>query len=154
MPPSALLENSKAALMLSGLIPNDGTEEEALKRRLLHRPVLRVADALLPGQGRLRWLDQCVEFAEPHCRTWQETRCRRKASPDCLTANPPDNVRQKLTGWGVADYVSIFSRAIGLNAVFAEPPALTSLCEDFCAAITATRTTFFTAVWRRNRTAR
>lgn len=34
-PPSALLENSKAALMLSGLIPNDGSEADELKRRLL-----------------------------------------------------------------------------------------------------------------------
>jgi len=48
-----------------------------------------------------------------------------------LTANPPDNVRQKLTGWGVADYVSIFSRAIGLNAVFAEPPSLPAVSEEF-----------------------
>ena len=48
-----------------------------------------------------------------------------------LTADAPSKVRQKLTGWGVADYVSIFSRAIGLNAVFAEPPALTSLSEEF-----------------------
>ncbi len=35
VPPTALLENSKAALMLSGLIPGDGTDREDLKRRLL-----------------------------------------------------------------------------------------------------------------------
>ena len=33
--PAALLANSKAALMLSGLIPSDGADEETLKRRLL-----------------------------------------------------------------------------------------------------------------------
>ena len=43
VPPSALLENSKAALMLSGLIPNDGSDREDLKRRLLagRRPAVR-----------------------------------------------------------------------------------------------------------------
>src|ERR1017187_6305391 len=35
IPPSTLLDNSKAALMLSGLIPSDGSEPEALQKRLL-----------------------------------------------------------------------------------------------------------------------
>src|ERR1022692_4377837 len=35
IPPSTLLDNSKAALMLSGLIPSDGTAPEALQKRLL-----------------------------------------------------------------------------------------------------------------------
>ena len=34
MPPSTLLDNSKAALMLSGLIPSDGTDPEALQKRM------------------------------------------------------------------------------------------------------------------------
>ena len=34
-PPSVLLDNSKAALMLSGLIPNDGTDPDELSRRIL-----------------------------------------------------------------------------------------------------------------------
>ena len=33
--PSTLLESSKAALMLSGLIPNEGADPDELKRRLL-----------------------------------------------------------------------------------------------------------------------
>src|SRR5438094_6253923 len=35
VPPAALLENSKAAFMLSDLIRNEGTDSEDLKRRLL-----------------------------------------------------------------------------------------------------------------------
>ena len=35
VPPSTLLENSKAALMLSGLMPSDGSDEDELKRRLI-----------------------------------------------------------------------------------------------------------------------
>src|ERR1017187_9181846 len=33
VPPSALLENSKAALMMAGLIPDDGSARGELKRR-------------------------------------------------------------------------------------------------------------------------
>jgi hypothetical protein len=40
-------------------------------------------------------------------------------------------VREKLIGWGVADYSAVFARAIGLNTLFAEPPEFPSLAEDF-----------------------
>jgi hypothetical protein len=40
-------------------------------------------------------------------------------------------VKEKLTRWGVLDYVSIFSRAIGLNAMFASPPTFDTLAEEF-----------------------
>ncbi len=33
--------------------------------------------------------------------------------------------------WGVNDYPSVFARAVGLNALFAEPPAFETLAEDF-----------------------
>ena len=48
-----------------------------------------------------------------------------------LTGSPPETVQGKLTRWGVLDYVSIFSRAIGLNALFVEPPAFECLAEEF-----------------------
>jgi hypothetical protein len=48
-----------------------------------------------------------------------------------LTSNPPPNVREKLVQWGVADHRSIFSRAIGIYSLFAEPPALTAVKPDF-----------------------
>jgi hypothetical protein len=35
IPPSTLLDSSKAALMLSGLVPRDGTDPEDLRRRML-----------------------------------------------------------------------------------------------------------------------
>ena len=40
-------------------------------------------------------------------------------------------MKDKLIRWGVADYVSIFSRSIGLNAMFREPPAFETLAEEF-----------------------
>jgi hypothetical protein len=130
VPPSALLENSKAALMLSGLIPNDGTEEEALKRRLLNGRYSELRMLYFLGKDVNRWMEQCVEFAG-RLPEMEKFDVAVQSFAGLLTSNPPENVRQKLTGWGVADYCSIFSRAIGLNAVFAEPPTLTSLSEDF-----------------------
>jgi hypothetical protein len=40
-------------------------------------------------------------------------------------------VRDKLCRWGVADYKHIFSRAIGLNTVFSNPPARGDLSGEF-----------------------
>ena len=130
VPPSALLENSKAALMLSGLIPNDGTAEEALTRRLLTGRYAELRMLYFLGKDVLRWVEQCVECAA-RIPELAEQDVEPQSFAGLLTTNPPDNVRLKLTGWGVADHVSIFSRAIGLNAVFADPPALVSLSEEF-----------------------
>ena len=56
---------------------------------------------------------------------------RRQSFAGLLTKDPPEAVREKLVRWGVVDYVSIFSRAIGMNAVFVEPPAMEALNEEF-----------------------
>jgi hypothetical protein len=64
VPPSALLENSKAALMLSGLIPGDGTEPAVLKRRLLGGRHAEMRMLFFLGKDVLRWMEQCLEWAE------------------------------------------------------------------------------------------
>src|SRR5215813_10818682 len=63
VPPSALLENSKAALMLSGLIPGDGSDEEELKRRLLAGKYGEVRMLFYLGKDVFRWIDQCIEWS-------------------------------------------------------------------------------------------
>src|ERR1035437_2136084 len=98
--PSTLLESSKAALMLSGLIPNEGAEPDDLKRRFL--------------SGRYAAME-----------------IRHQSFAGLLTKDPPEAVKEKLVRWGVVDYVSIFSRAIGMNAVFVSPPAFETLNEEF-----------------------
>ncbi len=130
VPPSTLLENSKAALMLSGLIPNDGSDPEELKRRLLAGRYGEIRMLFYLGKDVFRWLDQCLEWTE---RTPElaGAEIHRQSFAGLLTASPPDAVKDKLIRWGVADYVSIFSRAIGLNAAFAEPPAFHCLSEEF-----------------------
>jgi hypothetical protein len=130
VPPTALLENSKAALMLSGLIPDDGTDREDLKRRLLSGRYAEIRMLFFLGKDLLRWLDQCSEWALRN-PDLESADVQRQSFAGLLTANPPIAVRDKLTQWGVADYVSIFSRAIGLNAIFLEPPVFESMAEEF-----------------------
>ncbi len=130
VPPATLLENSRAALMLSGLIPNDGTEEEVLHQRVLSGRYAELRMLYFLGKDVLRWLEQCADWAarEPGL---EAAELSEQSFAGLLTAHPPENVREKLLGWGVADHTSIFSRAIGLNAVFAEAPPMASLSEDF-----------------------
>lgn len=130
VPPSALLDNSKAALMLSGLIPHDGTAEEELKRRLLAGRYGEIRMLFFLGKDVFRWIEQCVEWAERNPAVQNGDICAQ-SFVNLLTSSPPAAVRDKLIGWGVADHASIFSRAIGLNVMFAEPPAFEGLSEEF-----------------------
>jgi hypothetical protein len=130
VPPSTLLENSKAALMLSGLIPSDGSDHEELRRRLLAGRYGEIRMLFFLGKDVFRWIDQCIEWAE-RIPEFQEVEICGPSFAGLLTAHPPATVKEKLTRWGVLDYVSIFSRAIGLNAMFANPPAFDTMAEEF-----------------------
>ncbi len=130
VPPAALLENSKAALMLAGLIPDDGTDPEALQRRLLAGRYSEVRMLFFLGKDVFRWIEQCLEWAEREPQL-QSAELSGQSFAALLTGDPPEAVKAKLLLWGVADYGSIFSRAIGLNALFAEPPPFDRLAEEF-----------------------
>ena len=128
--PSALLENSKAALMLSGLIPSDGSDEEELKRRLLAGRYSEIRMLFFLGKDVFRWLDQCLEWAS-RIPVLREAEVHKQSFAALLTGGAPDGVKDKLIRWGVSDYVAIFSRALGLNTMFLEPPAFPGLSEEF-----------------------
>jgi len=128
--PAALLENSKAALMLSGLIPGDGTEEEVLHRRVMAGRYAEVRMLFFLGKDVCRWMDQCLESVNRQPQLG-DSGVMRQSFAALLTGSPPEAVREKLTRWGVADYAAIFSRAIGIEALFQEPPAAASLAEEF-----------------------
>jgi hypothetical protein len=130
VPPSTLLENSRAALMLSGLIPRDGSDQDELKRRLLTGRYGEIRMLFFLGKDVFRWIEQCIEWAERIPELNEDEICGPSFA-GLLTANPPPSVKEKLTRWGVLDYVSIFSRAIGLNAMFVEPPLFESMAEEF-----------------------
>lgn len=130
VPPSTLLDNSKAALMLSGLIPSDGSEQDELKRRLMTGRYSEIRMLFFLGKDVFRWIDQCLEWSNrvPELKPFE---MRRQSFAGLLTSNPPPHIREKLTRWGVSDYISIFSRAIGLNAVFAGPPLFDGISDEF-----------------------
>ena len=130
IPPSVLLENSKAALMLAGLIPADGADPEELGKRVLAGRYGEIRMLFFLGKDIFRWLEQCMDWV---------TRVPELAGPDwrlqsfaaLLTSGTPPGVKEKLAAWGVADYVSIFTRAIGLETVFTFPPPFADLGGDF-----------------------
>ena len=130
LPPASLLESSKAALMLSGLIPNDGTEREVLQRRLLGGRYAEIRMLFFLGKDVLRWIEQCQEFVE---RTPQleGAEIHGQSFAALLTGSPPPAVLSKLLAWGVADYSALFSRGIGLKSAFAAPPPLDLLTAEF-----------------------
>jgi hypothetical protein len=128
--PSTLLESSKAALMLSGLIPNEGADPEELKRRLLSGRYAEMRMLFFLGKDVFRWIDQCVECVQ-RVPDFGAMGIRRQSFAGLLTKDPPEAVKEKLMRWGVVDYASIFSRAIGMNAVFIQPPAFETLNEEF-----------------------
>jgi hypothetical protein len=132
IPPTALLENSKAALMISGLMPSDGSDPSELRRRLLAGRYSEIRMLYFLGKDVFRWMEQCVEWAGGHSE-FQEMMLRAQSFSALLTRYPPAAVVEKLTRWGVADHSAIFARAVGLNAIFASPPSFQQLSEDFLA---------------------
>jgi hypothetical protein len=80
------------------------------------------------GKDLNRWLEQCLEFAatDPNLRELRE-----RNLIDLLVEDPPDSVVRKMGTWGVTDFRAIFARALGLTAVFPEPPANEGISEAF-----------------------
>ncbi|MBZ5578752.1 MAG: hypothetical protein LAP40_19495 [Acidobacteriia bacterium] len=128
--PTALLENSRATLMLSGLVANDGTEPEILMRRLLSGRYAETRMLFFLGKDILRWMGQCVEGTK-RARELEGSGLEKQSFAELLIAHPPEAVKAKLTQWGVVDHAAIFSRAIGLNTLFARPPEFDLLSEEF-----------------------
>lgn len=130
VPPASLLDSSKAALMLSGLIANDGSDPDDLRRRLLAGRYAEIRMLFFLGKDILRWIEQCVEFVS-RTPELHAAAVRAQSFAALLTGDPPAAVKAKLLAWGVGDYASIFVRGIGLHALFTQPPAFALLSEDF-----------------------
>lgn len=130
VPPSALLENSKAALIMAGLIPDEGSDWDELTRRLLTGRHGEIRMLYYLGKDIRRWLGQCRESASRIPELYG-AEIHEQSFAGLLTGCPPQCVKEKLVRWGVVDYVTVFSRAIGLTAVLAQAPAFESLAEEF-----------------------
>ena len=119
--PGKLVQSSRASLMLNGLLPQDESTEDELTRKLIEGRVCEIRMLFFVGKDLLRWVAHCQDFVSG-IPELSGAGINEQSFAEFLVQNPPETVRTKLRGWGVYDYKSIFSRAIGLNAVFCEPP--------------------------------
>lgn len=128
--PGKLVESSRASLMLQGLLPAGDRNAEELDRALLDGRYQEIRMLFYVGRDLARWIEQCAEFVrrQPELRG---AGIREQSFAAHLVQQPPAEVTAKLRKWGVADYRSIFARALGLNAMFAELPPREVLADDF-----------------------
>jgi hypothetical protein len=128
--PGKLVQSSRASLMLNGLLPQDSSTEDELTRKVIEGRLCEIRMLFFVGKDLLRWIAQCMDFVGsiPELKT---TGIEEQSFAEFLVQNPPEAVRAKLRGWGVFDYKSIFSRAMGLNAVFSEPPDQGNVSTEF-----------------------
>ena len=128
--PQSLLDNSKAALVLSGLLPGDGSDEETLKLKVLTGRYTEVRMLFFLGKDLFRWIDQCAESLSRQPGNGRNS-LRPQSLARLLVSETPEPVREKLIRWGVVDYAAIFRRAIALHCLFAEPPTAEQLGVEF-----------------------
>jgi len=82
------------------------------------------------GKDVVRWADQCIDFVGRNPKPWP-AQTLFQSFIALLTDTPPANVTSKLRKWGVVDFRRVFSRAVGLNSVFAELPRRETLTIEF-----------------------
>jgi hypothetical protein len=128
--PGKLVESSRASLMIQGLLPSGERTSEDLDRSLLSGRYCEIRMLFYVGKDLLRWIEQCLEqiARQPDLAT-QSIRYQSFAA--YLTQNAPPAVQSKLRKWGVADYKAIFTRALGLNVLWADAPPRDSLSDEF-----------------------
>jgi hypothetical protein len=128
--PDKLVESSRASLMLQGLLPTGGLSRDELDERLLSGRYCEIRMLYYVGRDLMRWIEQCLDQASRDDSLKANGLCYQ-AFAAILVDEPPAQVREKLNRWGVADYRAIFSRALGLNAIFAELPGREQLTDEF-----------------------
>ena len=128
--PSKLVESSRASLMLQGLLPAGERRDEDLDRTLLEGRYCEIRMLYYVGRDLIRWIEQCLELVERN-EEFVKRGIRFQSFASFLVEQAPVPVQEKLKKWGVFDYKSIFSRAVGLNALFAQPPDRETLSDEF-----------------------
>ncbi|MFN7937413.1 MAG: hypothetical protein U0R19_29065 [Bryobacteraceae bacterium] len=124
------MESSRASLMLQGLLPSGDFTAWELEQKLLDGRFCELRMLFYLGRDLGRWMEQCMELVDRD-ESLKTMGIRAPSFATMLVEDPPDNVREKLKVWGVADYKAIFSRALGLNSIFAEVPDRDILNPEF-----------------------
>jgi hypothetical protein len=115
---------------MQGLLPADEMGGNELDRQLLDGRYCEIRMLYYLGKDLIRWLDQCMEVISRDAEL-VDNGVRRASLAQLLVACSPPRIAEKLSHWGVADYSSIFRRAIGLHAVFTDLPSRGLLADDF-----------------------
>jgi hypothetical protein len=128
--PGKLVESSRASLKLQGLLPSGESSREDLDRALLDGRFSELRMLFYVGKDLARWIEQCLEFAERN-RQFLPVGTSYQSFAAMLVKDAPANVQSKLRKWGVADYKAIFTRALGLQCLFANAPTREVLSDEF-----------------------
>jgi hypothetical protein len=112
------------------LLQEESLSEVELNQRILEGRYCEVRMLFYLGKDLSRWLDQCMEVVDRD-EELRQSGLKRGSFASLLVEDPPPPVQERLRSWGVADFKTIFRRALGLHAVFATLPASDSLSEDF-----------------------
>jgi hypothetical protein len=125
-----LEESQRASLMLKGLLPSGERSEEDLDSALMDGRFSEVLMLFYVGKDLSRWIEQCLEHVarQPDLR---DSGIRYQSFAEFLVNHAPAPVQAKLRRWGVADYRSIFMRALGMNTLLAVAPERHSLADEF-----------------------
>lgn len=128
--PDKLVESSRASLMLQGLLPSGERSTEELDQALLQGRYSEMLMLFYVGKDVMRWIEQSLEYVgrQPELR---DLGIRYQSFADFLVNHSPVTVQEKLRRWGVADFRSIFTRALGLNTLLAAAPARDTLSDEF-----------------------
>ena len=128
--PNKLVESSRASMMLQGMLPNNEFTVNELDRRLLEGRYCEIRMLYYVGKDLVRWIEQCMDIVQRD-PALQTENINEQSFAQLLIDDPPENVKEKLRRWGVADYRAIFSRALGLNMVFGDAPTRLTLADSF-----------------------
>jgi hypothetical protein len=128
--PASLLEGSRAQLILSGLHPAPDDGRDDLERLILAGRYQEIRMLFFIGKDVFRWMEQCKDFVARN-PALKEIGIQEQSFSALLVESPPPVLQEKLRTWGVTDGRGVFSRAIGMNAVFSDPPAIEILSTIF-----------------------
>jgi hypothetical protein len=128
--PDKLVESSRASLMLQGLLPSGERSTDDLDKSLLEGRYCEIRMLFYVGKDLVRWIEQSLEHIERQPGL-ADSGIKFQSFAAYLVNHTPPNVQAKLRKWGVADFKSIFMRAIGLNAILAAVPERGILADDF-----------------------
>ncbi len=125
-----LEESQRASLMLQGLLPSGERSQDELDRALLDGRFSEILMLFYVGKDLSRWIEQCLEHIarQPELR---DAGIRYQSFADMLVNHSPAEVQEKLRRWQVADYRSIFMRALGMNTLLGAAPERLSLADEF-----------------------